>query len=111
MAYLIFLKPKNDEVRIKGIGCTDGKNQRNWISKEDTSSPTVSTKSLMLSCMIDEMEGQDVGTADITGAFLQTDYNIGDIHIKMEVEIVTILKETDPAYYMEFIYIDRLGNK
>ena len=29
------LKLKNDEFKIKGIGCTDEIKQRNWLSKED----------------------------------------------------------------------------
>ena len=69
----MFLKLNNYKVTIKGRGFTDGRNQRNWISKEDGSLPTLSTKFLMLSCMIDAMEGQDVATVDITGDFLQTD--------------------------------------
>ena len=66
-----------------GRVCADGGKQRNWLSKEDTSSPTVSTEGLMLSCMIDAMEGREVATADIPGDFLQTDYDKGDIHIKL----------------------------
>ena len=71
----MFLKLKSDEVTIKGRGCADGGEQRDWISKEDTSSPTVSTEGLMLLCMIDAMEGREVATADIPGTFLQTDYD------------------------------------
>ena len=56
----------------------------NFLSEEDTSSTTVSTDVIMLSLMIDAMEGRDVATAEIPGAFLQTDYDKGDIHIKME---------------------------
>ena len=33
LSYLIFLKLRNDEVKIKGRGFTDGRNQRNWIYK------------------------------------------------------------------------------
>ena len=55
MAYLIFLKLKSDEVKIKGKGCADRRKQRDWLSKEDTSSPTVSTECIMLSCIIDSM--------------------------------------------------------
>ena len=69
---LIFIKLKNNEVNIKGQGCAIGRNQRNWLSKENTTFPTVSTEGLMLSCMIDAMEGCDVVTADIPGDFLQT---------------------------------------
>ena len=52
----MFLKLKNDEVKIKGRGCTDRRKQSNWLSKEYTSSPTVSIKGLMLSCVVDTME-------------------------------------------------------
>ena len=89
----MFLKLKNYEVTIKGRRCAYGRNKSNWISKEDTSSPTVSTEGLVLSCMIDAMEGQGVATADIAGAFLQTDYEKGYIPINTEGAMVNILKE------------------
>ena len=79
----MFLKLKIDEVTIKGRGYVDRRKQRYWISKEDTSSPTFSTEVLVLSCMVDTMEGWEVETADIPGAFLQTNYDNLDIHIKM----------------------------
>ena len=41
LAYLIFLKVKSDEVKIKGRRCANRRKQRDWISKKDTSSPTV----------------------------------------------------------------------
>ena len=69
----MFLKLKIDEVKIKGRGCTDGRKQRDWLSKEDTLSKTVSNEGLMLSWMIDATEGREAATADIPGAFLQTD--------------------------------------
>ena len=43
------------------------------------------------------MEVRDVATADILGAFLQTDYDKGDIHIYMEVAMLNLLKEIYPA--------------
>ena len=76
------------------------------MSKEDTTSPTMSTKGLMLSFMIEAMGGCDVATDDIPGDLLQTDYDKGDIHIKMKGSIVTLPEEIDPAYYKEFIYLD-----
>ena len=72
LAYLMFLKQKRDG-SIKGRGCADGWKQREWMNKEDTTSPTVATESLILSCMIDAYERRDVGTADIPGVFLQTE--------------------------------------
>ena len=55
LAYLMSLKIKNYEVTIKGRGCTYGRKKRNWISKEDASSPTVSTEGLILSFIIGSM--------------------------------------------------------
>ena len=102
----MLLKTNNEKVTVKGRRCIDRRNQRNCLSKEDTSSPTVSTEVLMLSLMIDTMEVQDVATADIKGAFLQIDYDKGYIQINMEGEMVTLIEEIDPAYYKDFIYID-----
>ena len=59
----------------------------------------------MISCMIDTIEGQDLATAEIPVDFLQTYYNKGGIHVKMDGAIVTLLKYIDPAYYKDFIYI------
>ena len=98
-------KINNDEVAIKVRGCTYEINQRNWISKEETSLPTVSTDGLIISCVIDTMEVQDLATADIPEAILKTDYDKGDIHIKMEGAMVTLLEEICPSYYKDFIYI------
>ena len=61
----------------------------------------------MLLCMIDAMEGLEVATADIPGAFLQTDYDKGDIHIKLEGDMVALLEDIDPEYYKDSIYTDK----
>ena len=36
------------------------------MSKEEASSPTVSTHALMATCLIDDIEGRDVAIADIS---------------------------------------------
>ena len=53
----------------------------------------MSTKGLMLSWMIDAMKFQEVPTSDIPGAFLHTNYDKGDIHIKLEGAMVTLPEE------------------
>ena len=45
------------------------------------------------------MEYREVATADIPGAFLQTNYYKVDIHIKLEGGMVALLEEIDPEYY------------
>ena len=69
---------------LSGVVPIYGRSEHNWLSKEDTSSSTVSTEGLMLSYIIEAMEGQDVATADIPGYFLQNYYYKGDIYINME---------------------------
>ena len=59
----------------------------------------------MLSYMIGAMEGRDVATYDIPGAFSQNDYYKGDIYINIGGAMVTLLKEINLAYYKDFIYI------
>ena len=66
----MFIKIKNEEVTIKGRGCTHIRSQWNWMSKEETTFTTVSNDGLMLSCMIDTMEVWGVATSDIPGVFL-----------------------------------------
>jgi hypothetical protein len=65
-----FLKLKQDG-KIKGRTVAGGNKQRDYISKEDASSPTVATESVILSCIIDVEEEQDVTVVDIPNAFLQ----------------------------------------
>ena len=93
----MLLKLKNYKVATKGRGCAYGWKQRNWMSKQDTTFSIVSNEGFKISCMIDMMEGRDVVTADIPGAFLHTYYDKGEIHINMQGSIVTLLEEIDTA--------------
>ena len=53
--------------RSKGRGCADGRKQRVYKNKKDTSSPTVTMEGLFLSCTIDAKEHRDVATVDLPG--------------------------------------------
>ena len=57
LSYLMFLKRKRTDV-VKVRGCADRRPQREFISKEESSSPTVSTYALFISCAMDAMEGR-----------------------------------------------------
>ena len=107
----MFLKLNNDKVLIIEQVCADGRKKRNWLSKVDTTSPTVTTESLMLIFMIDAMKGRDISTSGIPGAFLQTDYNKVDMHINLEGVVITLLEDIDLDYYKDFIYRDSHGIK
>jgi Reverse transcriptase (RNA-dependent DNA polymerase) len=100
LRYLMFLKEKRCG-RIKARGCADGRKQRLWKTKEETSSPTVRTNSLFLTAIIAALEGRKVVTVDIPGAFMQTDID-ELIHVKLEDEIVDVLLMVD-SEYAEFV--------
>jgi hypothetical protein len=56
--------------KIKGRTVANGRPQKSLYTKDETSSPTVSTDALMMSVMIDACEDRDVAIADVTGAYL-----------------------------------------
>jgi hypothetical protein len=60
----MFLKEKRDG-KIKGRTVAGGNKQRDFISKEDASSPTVATEAVLLTSIIDALEGRDVAVIDI----------------------------------------------
>ena len=47
------------------------KNTSNWLTKEDTTSPTVMTEGIFITGVIDAKEEQDNMSADIPNAFIQ----------------------------------------
>ena len=82
LTYLMFLKKKRYGL-IKGCRCANSRKHHVYIGKEDTSSPTVSTEALFLSCTIDTTKERDVATVDIPSAFMQADME-GEVDMKME---------------------------
>jgi hypothetical protein len=105
LQYLMFLKKKRNGI-IKGRGCADGRKQRAYTTKEDTSSPTVAIESVMLSCVIDAMERRDIATVDIPGAFMQTDMD-ELVHVKLEGKMAELLVLIDPKLYRKHKQIEK----
>jgi hypothetical protein len=58
--------------KIKGRTVANGRPQKVLYTKDETSSPTVSTDALMMSVMIDACEHRDMATAEVAGAYLHT---------------------------------------
>jgi hypothetical protein len=92
----VFLKQKRDG-KIKGITMAGRDKQRDCISKEDASSPTVATESVLLSCIIEAEEEWDIAVVDIPNAFVQT---------RVENE-----KEIAPDVYKSYVLKDKKGTK
>jgi hypothetical protein len=100
----MFLKQKRDG-KIKGRTVDGGNKQRDYISKEDASSPTVATEAVLLSCIIDTEEGHDVAVVDIPNAFIQTRVeNEKDMaFIKIRGVLVDILVKIAPDVYKSYV--------
>jgi hypothetical protein len=104
--YLMFLKRKRSG-KVKGRGCADGRKQRLWTRKEDSTSPTACTESVLTTCAIDAKEDRDVATVDIPGAFMQTDMDDEIVHIRLTGEMVETLLEIDHETYAPYVVIER----
>ena len=96
LRYLMFLKQKRCG-RIKGRGCADGRKQRLWKNKDETSSPTISVEALFITCLIDAKEGRDIATCDVPAAFMHADID-EVIHLRLDGEIADLLLKVDPSY-------------
>ena len=108
----MFLNEKRDGV-IKGRAVAGSKKQRNYISKEDASSPMVATEAVLLSCIIDTEEERDVAVIDIPNAFIQTQVEDENdmAFINIRGVLVDILVEIAPYVYKLHVTTDKKGVK
>jgi hypothetical protein len=108
----MFLKEKRSG-EIKGRTVAGGNKQRDFLTKEEVSSPTVATEAVLLTCIIDADEGRDVVTIDIPNAFIQT--RIEDEKdmaiIKIRGILVDMLVDIAPDIYKPYVTTDRKGVK
>ena len=72
LVYLMFLKRKRCG-KVKGRGCEDGRKQRAYIAREESTAQTVSTGAVFLAAVIDALENREVAVLDVPGAFMQAD--------------------------------------
>ena len=100
LPYLMFLKEKRTG-QIKGRGCADGRKQRESLSKEEVSSPTVAVEFVMISCTIDAHEERDVAVVDVPGAFMQADME-DTVYMRIDGAMAELLIQLDPDYYNQF---------
>jgi hypothetical protein len=104
MESLIFLTEKRSG-EVKARMCANGSIQRAYISKEDASSPTAMTESILLTAAIDAKQKRDVMTADVPNAFVQTEIDRGGVRIIMKIRgpLVDMLLEIDQTTYQDYV--------
>ena len=101
LRYLMYLKRKRCG-RVKARGCADGRKQRKWKNKEDSSSPTPRLETIMLISLIAAKERRCVKCIDVPGAFMQADVD-ELIHVKMEGEMAKLYASLCPETYNKFV--------
>ena len=69
---ILLLTEKRDET-IKGRMVFNGKGTRDWLTKEETSSPAVSTEAVMMTATIDAKEQRDIMSIDLPNAYIQAE--------------------------------------
>ena len=111
MEALMFLTEKRDK-KIKGRMVYNGKPTREWLSKEDSKSPTVAMESIFLTTVIDAKENRDIMTADIPNAFIQTEMpkiEKGDEKVIMKITgvLVDLLVDIAPEVYEPYVVMEK----
>jgi hypothetical protein len=108
----IFVEQKRDGL-IKARKVIGGNKQCNYITKEDVSSPTVTAKAIMLTCVIDPQEDRDIAVVDIPNLFVQTVVDEEDADYRVIVRIkgplVDILVSIAPDVYGPYVSINKIG--
>jgi hypothetical protein len=112
-----FLVEKKDDT-VKAHHCANGSSQHEYMQREEMSSPTVSTESVLLTPAIEAREGRDVAICDIPNASIQTDVEPVDSDgnrtiMKIRGTMVGILCEMDQDYvecvvkegYQDVLYV------
>jgi hypothetical protein len=108
---LMFLGGKRDRT-VKGRMVYNGKPMKEWLSREDSVSPTAALESIMLTAVIDAHEERDVMTCDIPNAFIQAlmpKVEDGDERVMMKITglLVNMLGKLNPELYGPYVVYER----
>ncbi len=85
--------------------------QQGHVTKEELSSPTVSTKAVLLTSIVDAQEGRDDAVVDITNVFIQiqVDDTKDPVIICITGVIVDWLVKVAPKVYVLYVTMNSKG--
>jgi hypothetical protein len=110
----IFVEEKRDGM-IKAQKVIGGNLQRDSITKEDVSSPTVTAEAVMLTCVIHAQEDRDVAVVDIPNTFVQTVVSKEDAEHRITVcirgPLVDVLVSIALDVYGPYVPTTKTGQK
>jgi len=76
--------------------------------KQETTSPTVATESVLITAVIDAHEGHNIACFDILGAFLHADVN-KDNTMVLKGRLTELIVQVVTNLYRKYITVDRKG--
>ena len=92
---------------LKTRMCINGSSQKNWMSKEEITSPTAAPQAVLLSAAIDAYERRYVATVDVPNAFMQAkiDTKPGDprVILVLRGQIVDMLCSLDKEMHAPYV--------
>jgi hypothetical protein len=89
--------------------CADGWKQRGDWTKQETTSPTVSTEAVFITAVIDAHEERDVACFEIPGVFLHADLD-KDITMILKGRLAKLMVKVAPNLYRKYISVDAKGS-
>ena len=101
----MFLKRKQSG-KMKGRDCANGRPPQEYITKEESSSPTVSLYALMGSYLMDAMDKRKVITVNIPGAFLRGNWPQDEHpgYIMFKGIMMDMICKIDQSYHDKIIW-------
>jgi hypothetical protein len=107
----VFVKKKCTG-QIKARKVTGGNKQRDFISKENVSSPTVATESVLLTSLVDAQENRDIAIVDIPNAFIQRVVEDDEDNVlRIRGHMVDVLVKVAPRVYSPYTSTKKQGRK
>jgi hypothetical protein len=112
MESLLFLVEKRDK-KVKARTCANGSTQREYIDREDASSPTAATEAILVTGVIEVKEHRDIMTNDVRNTFVQTPIPKDGENVIMKIwgQLVDLLMEVAPETYKPFVVYEGRNNQ
>ena len=92
--------------KIKGRTVADGRKQRPFYSKYETSSPALGLEAIVCTLIIDALEGRDVAIADVAGAFLKAEMK-EFVLVKLQGPAVEAILSANRERYERYVSNER----
>jgi hypothetical protein len=108
---MFIVRKQSGETKARLVG--SGDKQRDYLSKEDSSSPTAATESMLLTSIVDVAENRNVAIMDIPNAFIQTrvENEKDRVIICIQGIVADWLVTIAPKVYSQYVTVSKKGDK